>query len=232
MAAVEQRFYRAAEAVPPGGADTSDQQSSAGSFTRVGGSEASRTRNSTNNSQERPNGIFEWIWCQAAGWIKVPNTSISFLDGSGDAKVWVSKQNVWGYVPEDVIWQATPESSVLNTGTPEVADLEDWYTDGWKSKYKEPQEKESDIPEWDGVSISRTQFFRKIQIWESITRMPKDRRGVKLLARLTGDAFEKLENVNPGDVQDGDNSVEKFKQYVVDAYEPIEDFRTGKVMDY
>ena len=116
MAADGQRFYRTADVVPPGEANASDQQSSVGSFTRVGESEASRTRKSTqSNSQEN-----DWVWCQAVSWIEAPNV-----------KVWVSKQDKWGHVPEELISQANPASN----GAAEVADLGDWDSD-WKCDWE------------------------------------------------------------------------------------------------
>ena len=42
---------------------------------------------------------------------------------------------------------------------------------------------------------------------------------------------KKLENIDP-DQLPCEDSVERCKQFIIDAYEPIEDFRTGKVMDH
>ena len=51
-----------------------------------------------------------------------------------------------------------------------------------------------------------------------------------MLQKLTGDAFEKLEHVDPESLR-YDDGIERFKKAVVDVYEPIEDYRVGKIMD-
>ena len=60
--------------------------------------------------------------------------------------------------------------------------------------------------------------------------MPR-KRGVRLLAKLSGEAFEKLENVDPDSLL-AEDSVVRFKKLIEDAYEPVEDLRVGKIMDY
>ena len=57
-------------------------------------------------------------------------------------------------------------------------------------------EKDGDIPEWDGKT-HRSFYFRKIDIWKSTTGCPPEKQALKLLQKLTGDAFEKLEHVDP-----------------------------------
>ena len=66
-----------------------------------------------------------------------------------------------------------------------------------------------EAPEWDGKSIPLLTYLRHIALWEAETRVPPERRGLRLLARLKGDAFDKLEMVKPDDVKGGD-SVETF----------------------
>ena len=60
--------------------------------------------------------------------------------------------------------------------------------------------KEDDPPSWDGKSMPRSDYFRKIRIWEATTRMDCERRGPKLLAGLSGVAFYKMEMVEPEDL--------------------------------
>ena len=57
-------------------------------------------------------------------------------------------------------------------------------------------ERDGDIPEWDGKS-HRSFYFRKIDIWRSTTGCPPEKQALKLLQKLTGEAFEKLEHVDP-----------------------------------
>ena len=94
-----------------------------------------------------------------------------------------------------------------------------------------PKDRDGDVPEWDGKASHRTTYFRKIDLWTASTGVVPEKRGIRLLAKLTGEAFEKLENVDPESLKFPDG-VERFKKYVIDVYEPIEDYRIGKIMDY
>ena len=60
--------------------------------------------------------------------------------------------------------------------------------------------------------------------------MEPERRGVKLLEKLTGDAFDKLELVDPRTLKTWDG-VDKFRQLLWGKYEPMERHRVGRVMD-
>ena len=62
------------------------------------------------------------------------------------------------------------------------------------------------------------------QAWNLLTEV------VGCCKTLTGEAFEKLGNVDPVSLKCED-SIEKFKQRIVEVYEPIEDYRIGKIMD-
>ena len=53
---------------------------------------------------------------------------------------------------------------------------------------------------------------------------------MKLLEKLTGDAFDKLELVDPWSLYRSDG-VDLFKKMVWDKYEPMERHRVGRVMD-
>ena len=66
--------------------------------------------------------------------------------------------------------------------------------------------------------------------WTATTGVVPEKQGVRLLAKLTGEASEKLENVDPESLKVPDG-VERFKKYVIDVYEPIEGYRIGKIMD-
>ena len=69
-----------------------------------------------------------------------------------------------------------------------------------------------------------------IQIWEAGTQMAPRRRGVKLLAKLTGDAADKMVSVDPDDLLHEDG-VDDFKTLIKLRYEPIENHNIGRVMD-
>ena len=52
-----------------------------------------------------------------------------------------------------------------------------------------------------------------------------------MLQKLKGEAFDKLEHVTTGELM-VENCVDVFKEKIVDAYEPVEDYRVGKIMDH
>ena len=91
-------------------------------------------------------------------------------------------------------------------------------------------EKDVEAPEWDGKSVPLLTYLRQVDLWEAETRVAPERRGVRLLARLKGDAFDKLEMVKPMDLR-GDDSVANFVRLIKERYEPVEYWRAGKIMD-
>ena len=102
---------------------------------------------------------------------------------------------------------------------------------GWSIKsHNKPHNKkrDGDIPEWDGKSEHRTTYFRRIDLWAATTGVEPEDRGCRLLQKLKGEAFEKLENVDPTAIKVW-NSIEKFKEHIVEVYEPIEDYRIGGI---
>ena len=62
------------------------------------------------------------------------------------------------------------------------------------------------------------------------TGVRKEEQAIRLLQRLTGEAFQKLENMDAETLRHP-RGVETFKQAIEDVYEPIEDYRIGKIMD-
>ena len=108
--------------------------------------------------------------------------------------------------------------------------------DAWSSKSNDrdkshySKKRDGDIPEWDGKSEHRTTYFRRIDVWAATTGVDPEDRGCRLLQKLKGEAFEKLENVDPNNLKTM-ASIEKFKAHIVEVYEPIEDYRIGKIMD-
>ena len=91
--------------------------------------------------------------------------------------------------------------------------------------------RDDDPPEWDGTSTPMLSYFRSIRIWEAGTKMELERRGVKLLGKLTGDAFSKTEMIDPMTLKRPD-SVEVFMEHIQRLYQPIENHHVGQVMDY
>ena len=60
--------------------------------------------------------------------------------------------------------------------------------------------------------------------------MPPELRAIGLLQKLFGTASDKLEHVDPESLRYHDG-IARFKVLVENAYEPVEDYRVGKVMD-
>ncbi len=92
------------------------------------------------------------------------------------------------------------------------------------------KKRDGDVPEWDGKPEHRTTYFRRIDLWAATTGVEPEDGGCRLSQKLKGEAFEKLENVDPTALKVW-NSIEKFKEHIVEVYEPIEDYRIGKIMD-
>ena len=86
------------------------------------------------------------------------------------------------------------------------------------------------MPKWDGKDPKLPVYLRKIALWEAYTRTPAENRGIRLLAALEGDAFSKMELVEPAIFAVPD-STQKFIVLIRSRYEPLEHRRVGKVMD-
>ena len=153
-----------------------------------------------------------WVWQAKRGWFELPLDARTTEDDPSSVKVWHQTKNDW-------VW-------VVATGV-ELEEQSQSYTPQWNNS---KNDKDGDVPGWDGKSEHRTTYFRRIELWEATTGVDMHKRGVKLLAKLTGEAFHKLENVKPEHLEFPD-SVDRFKLCIINAYEPIEDYRVGKIMD-
>ena len=83
---------------------------------------------------------------------------------------------------------------------------------------------------WNGKDPKLHTYLRKIELWCAHTRTPPNKRGIRLLAVLEGDAFDKMELVEPADLDRAD-SVAYFISLIRAKYKPLEHRRVGKVMD-
>ncbi|MDP7646543.1 MAG: hypothetical protein QGH82_00470, partial [Candidatus Woesearchaeota archaeon] len=145
-----------------------------------------------------------------------------------DAQEEVTGVEVWHH--DSKTWK-----TVIGEGLTDDADDASHHSDRswdyrWNEDYHFAKNRDGDIPEWDGKSEHRTTYFRRIDLWAATTGVPPKQRGCRLLQKLKGEAFEKLENVMPQTLI-VEGSVEKFKECVIEVYEPIEDYRIGKIMD-
>ena len=154
----------------------------------------------------------DMVWVHGIGWRRLPDDAEY---GSGP---------YWGWNAEKKWFQFNTQkgfgsvSSKTGGSSDSGAVREEW------------KEKEGNIPSWDGKTGHRTLYFRKIDLWCATTGCLKTKRAIKLLQALTGEAFEKLEHIDPESLRCEDG-VERLKQHIVNVYEPIEDYRVGKVMD-
>ncbi len=112
----------------------------------------------------------------------------------------------WFQIPADVVevevgtrvWRHDSQDSVQVEALPPLPDAQaqggaqgSWY--GWNYRDDRNKDKDGDVPEWDGKSMHRTTYFRKIDLWVATTGVEPRKQGVRLLAKLTGEAFEKME---------------------------------------
>jgi len=159
----------------------------------------------------------EWSWT-TEGWKSIPTASI----GRGTLRAWNAVRE-WFTYSDNVATAAQDPWASYQPGSARHDD--DWA--GWK---KPEKKKDGNVPEWDGKSEHRLVYFRKIDLWEATTGVEPQDRAVRLLQELKGEAFEKLENIQVATLQ-CDNGIDIFKEAIVAAYEPIEDYRVGKIMD-
>ena len=169
------------------------------------------------NVAQPDNVVKGYAWTQQRGYFILPD----------DARLDVLGIEVWHH--DSKSWK-----TVLGTGLDEdsgsVKSYDTWTRWNDDGDRRGPTQKDGDVPEWDGKSEHRTTYFRRIDLWASTTGVPAKQRGCRLLQKLKGEAFEKLENVDPKDLLVED-SIEKFKNCIIEVYEPIEDYRIGKIMD-
>ena len=102
-------------------------------------------------------------------------------------------------------------------------------TDGAIRK-KERDDRGDTIPEWDGKSFSLNVYKRKVRLYEASSQTPASRRGCKLLQKLTGDAFDKTEHLDPNTLVHEDG-VARLLSYLEAKYEPKEAVKVGSAID-
>ena len=178
----------------------------------------SNNASATNFGDQRPPPEDEslqppWVWTQSLGWRQLEEEGLT--RGAG---------NLWGYFADTQDWESFGSPNFLQE---QQVNQGSYY--GGKGFGQ--QNKDGDIPEWDGHKSHRSIYFRKIEIWEETTGVIPEERGVRLLGKLSGEAFEKMEHIRTKDFRRPD-SVEYFKECITNAYEPVEDYRVGKIMDH
>ena len=158
-----------------------------------------------------------WAWQAGKNWFELPLDARVDEQDPESARMWHKETSRWLWIAGEGI---TRDNAYNAYGA--SAGARPW-SDG-------PKEKDGDVPFWDGKTEHRTTYFRRIDLWEATTGVEPKKRGIRLLAKLTGDAFEKLENVSPQSLE-YDDGVERFKKCIINVFEPIEDYRVGKIMD-
>ena len=86
------------------------------------------------------------------------------------------------------------------------------------------------IPEWDGKSFSLKVYKRKVRLYEASSQTPASRRGCKLLQKLTGDACDKTDHLDPNTLVHEDG-VARLLSYLEAKYEPKEAVKVGSAID-
>ena len=85
------------------------------------------------------------------------------------------------------------------------------------------------IPTYDGKTPFRI-YERKVQIFEANTKLPKERRGGRLLERLEGEAFDATETLDVASLSVPDG-VALLMAHLRKKFEPIEVLRIGRIVD-
>ena len=143
-----------------------------------------------------------YAWTRKRGYFILPE----------DARLDIMGVSVWHH-------DSQAYKSVVGTGLVEDDDtwsVHSWNSGAWKSKWewsddrRGPGAKDGDVPEWDGKSEHRSTYFRRIDLWAATTGVPPNQRGCRLLQKLKGEAFEKLENIEPTTLLVED-SIARFK---------------------
>ena len=78
--------------------------------------------------------------------------------------------------------------------------------------------------------MSRRKYYRAIDMWALTACIPTRHRAIRLLQNLTGNAQMKMEHVDAASFRRRDG-IQVYKDMLEKAYEPIEEFRIGRIMD-
>ena len=119
-----------------------------------------------------------WAWTNERGWFQFEDSQTSASGPASntdneDGNPWGSYQRTTQDYPTGRGWASSP---------------------GWSQE--DHRRKDGDVPEWDGKSSERSVYFRRIDLWMATTGVRKEEQAIRLLQRLTGEAFQKLENMD------------------------------------
>ena len=173
--------------------------------------------------------ILEKVWCHLSqAWIEIPREEIV---PEGTKWGWSSTRLWFKFCAVVTPLDPTPSEDAWGSWIPGSGDSRygGWGKGGNSYSYRD-KPRDGDVPEWDGKKEHRSIYFRKIDLWRSTTGVDLINQAPRLLQKLEGDAFDKLENIEPLTLR-VPNGVEIFKKAIEDAYELIEDYRVGKIMD-
>ena len=122
------------------------------------------------------------------------NVANAWVDPGQAASAILGRQAWWSRDQRDIPWEDTVSENEQKWND----------TDGWnqhQSSYGSKRGgKDAEPPEWDGKSDLLSKYIRKVQIWTATTHTSPYQQGLRLLNKLTGDAFEKMELVEPRDL--------------------------------
>jgi len=165
-----------------------------------------------------------YAWTKKRGYFWLPLDCVEVEADQDGVRIWHHNSGSFKIV------QGTGLEEEEQSETQSRGDWSEYhYNHGWDRSDRH-RNRDGDVPEWDGKSEHRTTYFRRIDLWALTTGVPPKDRGCRLLQKLSGEAFEKLENID-GSTLKTEDSIERFKKCIVEVYEPIEDYRIGKIMD-
>ena len=124
-------------------------------------------------------------WSKKRGYFELPHDA--YVDKLGE-KIWHHESGSYVHILAEGMWATGSESASEAAWSSRSYDRD-------KSQYS--KKRDGDIPEWDGKSEHRTTYFRRIDLWAATTGVDPEDRGCRLFQKLEGEAFEKLENVDP-----------------------------------
>ena len=133
--------------------------------------------------------------------------------GADRSDAWIGWQYTYGWDNEcssswSPDWWSSGRSVWPSSGA-------DWGHNSWGYDYQARDYNDSKefVPEWDGKSEPLKVYERRVKIYQANSKTSRGRQGVKLLQKLRGDAFEKVEQLDPEALR-GDDGVQVLLAYL------------------
>ena len=126
----------------------------------------------------------EYVWTRVHGWRQL---TAAELPQAGDAWAWSAERSWLQFDDPEGLLDGAWDAS--NSGLPNIPTYEPSWTGGWGrgGNGHQRQDKDGDVPEWDGKSMHRTTYFRKIDLWVATTGVEREKQAIRLLQKLSGE---------------------------------------------